>query len=112
MTVGPWRPISLHAYTSHVKDLRAVIDVKEDLSIRVDVSFEINGPSTGLKASYALLSADKKPLFSDAVSLASGNGHAFFEAKSGVYDLWYPIGYGKQSLYVLQAKLTDEVCIF
>ncbi|THH11707.1 hypothetical protein EW145_g452 [Phellinidium pouzarii] len=108
MTIGPWRSISMHAYNSHIADIRAVVNVKEDLSVRADLTFKAKGVATGLKANYALLTADRKKILSDSVALKDGEGKTFFEGKPGVFDLWYPVGYGKQPLYTIEVTIFDE----
>lgn len=109
MTAGPWRPVFIQAYEARIDDLRAIIDVKEDLSIRTDVSFKIKGSASGLKAKYSLLSTDGKSVLSDDVAVSDGEGKAFFEGDSSLLDLWYPTGYGKQALYTIQITVSDEV---
>ncbi|KAI5124966.1 hypothetical protein M0805_007392 [Coniferiporia weirii] len=108
MTVGPWRPITLHTYSSRIGDVRAIIDVKEDFSVRADVSFEVEGNTNGLKASYTLLAEGEKTIRGDSVILNNGKGKTSFEGKPGDFDLWYPVGYGKQPLYNLQVSIFDE----
>lgn len=108
MTVGPWRPISIHAYESRLADLRAIVDVKEDLSVQTNISFQVEGSVSGLKAEYSLLSQDGKEVLGDSAALSEGKGESAFAAKPGALDLWYPVGYGKQALYTLQVSLYDE----
>lgn len=112
MTVGPWRPITLHAFGSTIDDLRATVDVKEDFSVNFDVSFGVKGSTDSLKAVTTLLSDDGKELLESTASLNGSRGTASFEAKSGELELWYPVGYGTQTLYTLQVKILDEVSAY
>lgn len=109
MTVGPWKPISVHAYTARIADLRSVIDVKEDLSVHATVSFEIEGVTDSLTATFDLLDANGKKVRGDTVVIQGSNGTVSFEGKPGTFDLWYPVGYGKQALYTIQVTVVDEV---
>lgn len=111
MTVGPWKPISVHAYTTRIADLRSVIDVKDDLSVHAEISLELEGTSNGLTAKYAILDSDGKLVHSDSIDVEGSKGAASFEGKAGVYDLWYPVGYGKQALYTIQITVIDEVSV-
>lgn len=109
MTVGPWRPILVHAYHSTIDDLRGTVDVKDDLGVHIGVSFRVNGNTSGLKASSSLLSKDGKVLLESVTLLNASEGSASFDAKPGELELWYPVGYGRQYLHTLQVKITDEV---
>ena len=109
MTSGPWKPISVHAYSTRIADLRTVVDVKEDLGLRTDISFGLEGDSNGLTASYSLLDTNGNTLLSDTVSIKDGKGAAFFEGKPGIFELWYPVGYGKQALHSVVLSISDEV---
>ncbi|KAH8118262.1 glycoside hydrolase family 2 protein [Phellopilus nigrolimitatus] len=108
MTVGPWRPVSLHAYSTHLTDLRVAIDVREDLSLRADVSFDIKGTTGGRKASYELLGSDGNAVLSDNIALNSGKGKTFFEGAPGIFKLWYPVGYGESDMYTIKVTISDE----
>ena len=111
MTVGPWRKIMIHAYSSSVKDLRASINVKDDLSVKINITFDIGGAATGLTAKASLLSTDGKQLLASDVNINGARGSVSFAAKAGELDLWFPVGYGKQPLYIIQLELMDQVCL-
>ncbi|PAV20886.1 glycoside hydrolase family 2 [Pyrrhoderma noxium] len=109
MTVGPWRPVSLHAYTARVSDLHAVIDVAEDLSIKSNITFEINGTNgDNLQATYNLTTSEGATILKGPIVIENGKAQATFETSSESIELWYPVGYGKQTLYSLQVSLCDE----
>ena len=109
MTVGPWRPVSLHAYTARVSDLHAAIDVAEDLSIKSNITFEINGTNgDNLQATYNLITSEGATILKGPIVIENGKAQAAFETSSESIQLWYPVGYGKQTLYSLQVSLCDE----
>ena len=110
MTVGPWRPVSLHAYTARVSDLHAAIDVIEDLSIKSNITFEINGTNgDNLQATYNLITSEGTTILKGPIAIENGKAQAAFETSSESIELWYPVGYGRQTLYSLQVDLHDEV---
>lgn len=109
MTVGPWRAIQLRAYSSSIEELRGSINVKEDLSVDINTSFSIKGSVNQIKASCELLSIDGKVLFETSATPNGARGDALFTAKPGELELWYPVGYGKQTLYTLRVTISEEV---
>ena len=109
MTTGPWRPIGIDSYTSAVSDLRCAIQVKEDLSLQADITFDVRGQKDGIKATYRVIDPDeKKSLVEGEVTLADGRGKASFKSKVGEHKLWYPVGYGAQPLYTLEVTLKED----
>ncbi|KAL5507967.1 hypothetical protein ACEPAH_5585 [Sanghuangporus vaninii] len=108
MTVGPWRPISLQIYQSSIDDLRASIDVKEDFSVHMNVLFQITGENTGLKAKCLILSEDGREVATKTITPGDTIGEFEFEGKPGDFSLWYPVGYGQQTLYTIRVILSDS----
>ena len=104
MTTGPWRPVTIDSYTSRISDLRCAIQVNEDLSAHATISFAIEGQEDGISARYRIFEASSgnKELTSGSVTLSSGQGSASFKCKSGEVKLWYPVGYGSQTLYEIE----------
>ena len=115
MTVGPWKPISLHTYQSRISDLYAKSTVSEELAVNVNVTFSLSHPTSAV-ASVMLKNPEGEVLmgFKDvkitngqaAVSYDFSPVSAFLSPLSlliffakGAVDLWYPVGYGKQPLF-------------
>lgn len=48
MTVGPWKPISLHTYQSRISDLYAKSTVSEELAVNVNVTFSLSHPTSAV----------------------------------------------------------------
>jgi beta-mannosidase len=107
MTMGPWRPISLHTYKARVTDLRVQTDVSETLDTTISVSVVVSYP-TGT-ASISL--KDQHGTIVHNVHLPVRNGEVLtqFKGAKGEFDLWYPVGYGKQPIYTLEVTIYDEV---
>ncbi|EKM80323.1 hypothetical protein AGABI1DRAFT_120351 [Agaricus bisporus var. burnettii JB137-S8] len=108
MTVGPWKPITFEAYTNRIVDVDIRARVNEDLSVNLsaDVTFaekksgfmvfSLSGPDGAATASISPTATD------------SGQAKVSLAFPPGKLSLWYPIGYGKQSLYTASIKFTDE----
>lgn len=111
MTIGPWKPISLQTYEARIADLDVRSDVSEALDVKVSVDL-IQSSSTTVHASFVLKAADGSVIVSTTASTDAGHAKADFDLPAGKVDLWYPVGYGKQPLYTIEAKLTNEVFIF
>lgn len=108
MTTGPWRPIALQTYDARITDLRVQTQVSELLDVVVKVSLDISSP---VGQTIVVLKDTRGQVVrqSDSLSIANGNATVVFEGAKDEFDLWYPVGYGKQPMYVVQVYLTDKV---
>lgn len=109
MTVGPWRPVSLQVYQSRIDELRTKIEVKEDLSVYMNVSFRVVGETAGLSATCLISAEGGKEVASKTIALSGSTGEVVFEGKPGEFNLWYPVGYGQQNLHTVRVTICDEV---
>lgn len=107
MTMGPWKPISLQTYSARIADLRVQTEVSESLNVSIKVSMECTVP-TG-KAEFVLRDPTGKVVHEADIILSSTQTIAEFGGSKANYQLWYPIGYGKQPIYTLVARLSDAV---
>lgn len=109
MTVGPWRPVSVQAYTTRITDLRALPVVTDD-HVELEVKLELSDPLPGAKASVTLKGPDNEVVIGqNGVDVSTGKGTASFKFSKGVLELWYPVGYGKQPLYNVEVNITGSV---
>ncbi|KAG5343088.1 hypothetical protein C0989_000078 [Termitomyces sp. Mn162] len=108
MNVGPWRPISLQTYETRIVDVDVRSDVSEALDVKVYADLTISSNAMG-HASFVLKAANGSVVASTTASTNSGHAKAHFDLPAGKVDLWYPVGYGKQPLYTIEAKLTNEL---
>lgn len=103
LTAGPWRPVTLEVYESRIADLFFDIEVPESLDTAlIQAKAEIEGSAK--RVEFTLSLAGKE------VSKTTGevkDGLASADIKVSNPKLWYPVGYGKQPLYTLSAKLLD-----
>lgn len=107
LTCGPWRPISIEIYTSRIADLYFTTDVDRSLhSAEVVAMAEIEGDGDEVKFE---ISVDGKIVGTETIKVESGFATATFRNHSP--KLWYPHTYGKQPLYVLEAKLLNSTTL-
>lgn len=108
MTTGPWRPISLHTYDTRITDLRVQTDVSESLDVAIRVSLRVSSP-TGQAVVVLKDQTSQVVRKSGALNIQDGEAEVDFRGAKGDFDLWYPVGYGKQPMYTVQVEVTDEV---
>lgn len=112
MTVGPWRPVSIHSYTTRIADLRALPVVADDYSVELEVQLELSDPVPGATANVSFKGTDGKLVIGESgLDVSSGKGVVQFKFSKGVLELWYPIGYGKQPQYTVDVEILDGVCL-
>jgi len=109
MTVGPWKPIVLHAYQNRISDVDVRSQVSQSLAVKLTVDLAFSEKGTGfasfvLKAPSGSIEASGNQVLTDA-----GHCEVAFDWEPGKLDLWYPVGYGAQPMYTMETKLTDEV---
>lgn len=109
MTVGPWRNISVEHYNVRITDFYTKVTVGEDLAARLDVLFSLSEDSV-YNASITLETFDRSSILSSqTLQIAGSTGETHISFKSGEIDLWYPVGYGKQTRYVVTMQIMDSV---
>ncbi|RDB22567.1 Beta-mannosidase B [Hypsizygus marmoreus] len=108
MTVGPWKPIYLDTYQNRITDLDVRSQVSEALDVKLTADFKLSHKGPGF-ASFILRSPDGSIETSASnIPTDSGNCKVSFEWAPGKLSLWYPVGYGAQPLYTVEAELADE----
>ncbi|GJJ07590.1 hypothetical protein Clacol_001793 [Clathrus columnatus] len=106
MTVGPWRPIRIHSYTSRMTDLKVSTDVTESLDVTILVSVETDASEGNID--ITIKDPKGTPVQNEISSLKDGKAVVKFTGTKDQFDLWYPIGYGKQPLYTVQVQFSDQ----
>jgi beta-mannosidase len=110
MTIGPWKPITLHTYNIYLTDVDVRSDVSKALDVGVTVDLTLSEKAPGGLASVALKNAQDSVILSESnIKLGSGSARAEFHFSPGVLDLWYPVGFGKQPLYTVEVTISDSV---
>ncbi|KAG9524096.1 putative beta-mannosidase, partial [Aureobasidium melanogenum] len=103
MTCGPWRAVRLETSYARISDMRVDYDLSkslDDVVVRIAVSTE-RSSQADVKIAIHL---GKDLIFEKTVSVDS-KGVAKADFHISHPRLWFPHGYGKQSLYTCEAVL-------
>ncbi|THH31326.1 hypothetical protein EUX98_g2891 [Antrodiella citrinella] len=108
MTVGPWKPISLEIYSLRITDLDIRTKLSETLDASIGVHFSMSAVQP-VMASVRIKNPDGSLLIGQSsVKVHESPVQAHFTLSSGLFELWYPVGYGKQPIYTVEIIVTDE----
>ncbi|KAI9764682.1 MAG: Beta-mannosidase B [Geoglossum umbratile] len=101
LTCGPWRPINIEVYESRIADLYFTTDVERSLrSATIIAKADVEGSAKAVRFEVLLKG---KVVNTETVGVSEGTATAIFLTQNP--ELWYPAGYGLQSLYTLTARL-------
>ncbi|TCD70426.1 hypothetical protein EIP91_003507 [Steccherinum ochraceum] len=108
MTVGPWKPIYLETYQLRISDVDIRTQVSEKLDAKVGVHVTLSAAQPAV-ASVHLKGPDGALLIGQsAMKITESPFSAKFSLSAGVFELWYPVGYGKQPIYTAEIIIADE----
>ncbi|KAI0723105.1 glycoside hydrolase family 2 protein [Earliella scabrosa] len=108
MTAGPWKPIRLETYTTRISDVDIRPRVDEKLSATIDVAFELSKDDHSI-ANVSVKDPEGKVIVDQSnLPIKSQRAEAHFKLSPGVFELWYPVGYGKQPLYTVEVEIKDK----
>ncbi|KAF5603111.1 beta-mannosidase [Fusarium pseudocircinatum] len=103
LTCGPWRPINLEVYESHVADLYTESEVEKSLKkADVVVHAAVEGKASRVRFEVSL---DGKKVASETAHVKDKDATTTFHIQDPA--LWYPVRYGKQPLYTIKATLLE-----
>ena len=110
MTVGPWKPIYLHAYTTYLSDFRIKQTVSESLqNVNLQIDLALTHSATPAKAKLILTHPTNPELSPAPLAIkVLDDGTVSVRYHPDEVDLWYPVGYGAQPLYELTVVVTSE----
>ena len=112
LTVGPWKPIYIHSYSSRLEDVRIISNVGSDLAVTftIDISVIQSALASHLTARVSILDSLHSIPFTERSLLLDTKGIASvsFSYSPEELELWWPVGYGKQSLYTITVELLTE----
>lgn len=108
MTAGPWKPVLLEHYVAKVDDVWAQYELSGDLQSCSGVIFAKTAGTLQEGDQLQLsLSIDDEVQFQQQVAVDKEHlTQVAFEIHRP--KLWWPLGYGEQSRYQLQAKLVSR----
>ncbi|RKL00587.1 Beta-mannosidase B [Fusarium oxysporum] len=104
LTCGPWRPINLEVYESHIADLYTESEVEKSLK-KADVVVHAAVEGTASKVRFEV-SLDGKKVASETTHVKDKDATTTFHIQDPA--LWYPVRYGKQPLYTIKATLLED----
>ncbi|KIL88094.1 beta-mannosidase [Fusarium avenaceum] len=104
LTCGPWRPINLEVYESHITDLYCESEVEESLKkANVVVHATVEGKASKVRFDVSL---DGKGVASETANVKDKDATTTFHIQGPA--LWFPVRYGKQPLYTIKATLLED----
>ena len=104
MTCGPWRPIHLEVFASRIVDVSTRVNLTDNLQTAyIDLRAEIEGEYETVLFDISLEGED---VVRQTVSASNDTARVVFRTNNPA--LWYPRGYGKQSLYVMVVTIFDR----
>ncbi|KAJ7228703.1 glycoside hydrolase family 2 protein [Mycena pura] len=106
MTIGPWKPISLHCYNNRIIDLDVRTQISEALEVNLTAKFSYEKQKGS--ASFVLKRPDGSVEVSSAkMAMEGGSSEVSFTFASGQLQLWYPVHYGEQPIYEVEVEIVD-----
>ncbi|KAG8910599.1 hypothetical protein FRC01_006243 [Tulasnella sp. 417] len=111
MTVGPWRPIYLKSYSAAIETLKVQPKVDQQLNMSLDASVHLYKTSVGARnVSFALIDSKGKVIKTSSRELLDTgsighDAHVSWEFAKEETELWWPVNYGRQTLYSLRVRL-------
>ncbi|KFY19357.1 hypothetical protein V491_04482 [Pseudogymnoascus sp. VKM F-3775] len=106
-TCGPWRPIHLEQYSARISDLHAKVDISiADKTSSISISAEIECAKDGDIIRYALTGPDGASISTSSIKVTENKASDRFEVQDAKF--WWPVGFGEQPLYTVDAQLIRE----
>lgn len=101
MTAGPWRPVRLEMYTARINDVRVDYRVADDLkSVQGTISVDTEGCVDDVTVNVKLAG---QSVFEETLAIIDGKAVMDFTVPN--VSLWYPHGYGAQTLYTIDTTV-------
>lgn len=106
LTCGPWKPVKLVTYSvAKINDFYVKPSVDKKLQANLSFEVEVESISADCQLLIEIFSPSGKLIQTISGSASKSKTYTFDLIKLEDPELWYPKGYGKQSLYKFVAKL-------
>ncbi|KAI4870239.1 glycoside hydrolase family 2 protein [Hypoxylon rubiginosum] len=107
LTCGPWRPINLEVYQSRISDFWFDIDVDKSLKAATVTTYASTEGKASIEGSASNVRFD---ISLNGTAIAGQVAGAGLSAALAIAEpeLWYPVRYGKQTLYTVTATLEED----
>lgn len=115
MTVGPWRPIYLKTYSAAIESLTVQAKVDQNLNMSLNASARLCETSVGARSvSFVLIDSEGKVVKSSSLELLeteppTHETHLSWDFAKDETELWWPVNYGRQTLYTLCSRILAMV---
>jgi beta-mannosidase len=108
MTIGPWKPIALETYSTRISDVDVRVDVSEDFFATINVALTLSSEEPVVASVHVKNPAGDRMIGRPSDKM-HGTASMSFGMSKDAYELWWPVGYGKQTLYAVEIIISDEV---
>lgn len=106
LTCGPWQPVKLLSYSvGRIEDFFVNASVDKDLKAELSFEVEFDLIEKGSEINIEIISPNGKHIGTKSKKVDGPGNCKFDNFTLNNPELWYPKGYGKQSLYTFVAKL-------
>lgn len=109
MTVGPYRPIHLHTYKTRIADVyvKALVSPTPELACAIEITPTLHGGVSDVSKFDISL---RRPDGSAVRTQTFDSGHKVeWKLDDGEVSLWWPVGYGQQTLYHVDIAAISKV---
>ncbi|KAJ3119248.1 hypothetical protein HK098_005662 [Nowakowskiella sp. JEL0407] len=108
MTCGPWRDVRLEFYTSRISDVYVTSTLSEqNTNADLHIEASIEHATTDAEVKFVVTSPSGSPV-KEIVSKIGNDSKAIATISIESPALWWPAGYGAQSLYTVNASIVNK----
>ncbi|KAJ1565702.1 hypothetical protein HK096_011578 [Nowakowskiella sp. JEL0078] len=107
MTCGPWRAVRIEIFESRISDVYVTSEIlKSHSGADLTVVVTVESPFSGQKVEIIISSPSDTVIAKVSASVINGQAMSIIHVSNP--EIWWPLGYGKQSLYKISATLVGE----
>ncbi|CAE6497533.1 unnamed protein product [Rhizoctonia solani] len=108
MTAGPYRPIHLHTYKARIADayVKTIVSSAPELACAIEIEPTLHGDVSAVsKFDISLRHPEGTVIRTQVFDIGS---KIRWKLEDGEVSLWWPVGYGQQTLYHVDIIATGE----